>query len=459
MLWTQEDLRTALDGEIVTGNNAFHGGSGISIDTRTLKAGDVFIALHGGARDGHAFIAQAIEKKASLVIVDQISFNQNTNAVDHILHVKNTFHALQAMGRYRRTQVNAIVCAITGSCGKTSTKEMLRTVCALHGKTHASQESYNNHWGVPLTLALMPKETQYAIFEVGMNHAGEIRPLVDMIAPHVSVITNIAPAHIGPMGSLEAIAKEKGDIFTPQSIAIFHHDDSQEKEPIQNILQEKATYAKAVVRIDKGTLHETSYPLQDGGMHDVMNAALVDHTARVMAVPQIFIHKGLSAYRPLKGRGETSYLTWQGGGTVTLIDDAYNANPTSMAAGLARLASLHTRGRKIVVLGSMLELGDHCVFYHQQIVSYIIECGADKVFACGVEMASGYDALPSLLQGGYAENVEDLWPLVLQEIQGGDILFVKGSKGSRVALIVEKMKAHAMTFSSPVLSLAGCNRI
>jgi UDP-N-acetylmuramoyl-tripeptide--D-alanyl-D-alanine ligase len=405
-------LWTHLEGESATlgkASGAFDV-NGISIDTRTLKAGDLFVALQGDNRDGHDFVRAAFDAKAGAAMVARAM----DDAKGPLLTVGHTQRGLEDLARAARARSNAKILAVTGSAGKTTTKEILRLACNALGRTHASAASYNNHWGVPLSLASMPRDTEYGIFEVGMNHFGELRNLVSFVRPHVALITTIAPAHLEFFGTCEAIADAKSEIFEgllPGGAALIPSDS-----PYAERLKTRARQAQ-VSRIvsfgESGDARLISFAGDGDGMRvkaDILGRAVDCHVGApgahiaqnvVGALAAVALLDGdvlnaaaaLKNFVPLKGRG----ARFEANG-IQVIDESYNANPASMAAALALLGnatSSHQVGRKIAVLGDMLEMGEGGVAHHAGLAAPIEANKVDLVFASGSQMKALWDALPA----------------------------------------------------------------
>lgn len=426
--------------------------TGISIDTRTLKPGDLFVALKG-ARDGHEFLGSAFEAKAGAAMVSHAPASSS----DALLTVADTQRGLEDLARASRARSNAKIIAVTGSAGKTTTKEMLRLCCNGLGRTHASAASYNNHWGVPLSLASMPRDAEYGVFEVGMNHAGEIRNLVSFVRPQVALITTIAPAHLEFFGSCEAIADAKSEIFeglVAGGAALIPSDS-----PYAERLARRAEQAQVsrILRFGRqGDARLLSFGASGDGMRikaDILGRA-VDcvvgaqgaHIAMnaVAALAAVALADGdvlnaaaaLKDFTALKGRG----ARFSAAG-VEVIDESYNANPASMAAALALLGN--AKGRKLAVLGDMLEMGDGGPILHAALAEPIAAADTDLVFASGRQMKALWDVLPPAKRGGYAENSAGLVEQLTASLKPGDTVLVKGSLGSRMAVIVEALKGKA----------------
>jgi UDP-N-acetylmuramoyl-tripeptide--D-alanyl-D-alanine ligase len=448
-LWTSTETEAATLGKA---SRAFEV-NGLSIDTRTLKEGDLFVALKGDNRDGHAFVRAAFEAKAGAALVSHAP----EGASGPLLTVAHTQRGLEDLGRAARSRSNARIVAVTGSAGKTTTKEILRIALNALGRTHASAASYNNHWGVPLSLAAMPRDAEYGVFEVGMNHFGELRNLVGFVKPHVALITTIAPAHLEFFGSCEAIADAKSEIFEgllPGGAALIPADSPYAERLAARARQ--AQVSRLVTFGEKGEARLVSWAPDGAGMRvkaDIFGVA-VDcsvgapgiHIAQnvVGALAAVALLDGnvlnaaaaLRDFAPLKGRG----ARFDAAG-VHVIDESYNANPASMAAALALLGA--SGGRKIAVLGDMLEMGEGGIAHHAGLAAPIAANQVDLVFASGAQMKALWDALPAARRGGYAGTSAELKQLLLAALQSGDTVLVKGSNGARMSLIVDALKERA----------------
>jgi UDP-N-acetylmuramoyl-tripeptide--D-alanyl-D-alanine ligase len=445
-LWSSAEAESATLGKASTRFAV----NGLSIDTRTLKEGDLFVALKGDNRDGHDFVRAAFDAKAGAALVSYAP----ANADGPLLTVANTQRGLEDLARAARARSNARVIAVTGRAGKTTTKEILRHALNGLGRTHVSAASYNNHWGVPLSLAALPRDAEYGVFEIGMNHFGEIRNLVSFVRPHVALITTIAPAHLEFFGTCDAIADAKSEIFEgllPGGAALIPADN-----PYAERLALRAAQAKVSRIVRFGNTGEAKLlsiaPDGDGmrlkadilgrmvdcyvgapGAHIAANAVGALAAVALMDGDVLNAAAGLKDFTALKGRGARFRA-----GDVTVIDESYNANPASMVAALALLGAAKTR--KIAVLGDMLEMGagDH----HAELAKPIAAANTDLVFASGREMKALWDALPAARRGAYAETSTALAPTLLKALKPGDTVLVKGSNGARMSVIVEALKAR-----------------
>ena len=439
------------------------GVTGVSIDTRTLQPGDLFVALKGDNSDGHAHVRRAFEAGAIAALVDEAHADALKDA-GRLYVAHNTLRALEGLGGAARTRTKARIAAVTGSVGKTTTKEMLRHVLDAQAPTHASVASYNNHWGVPLTLARMPASSRFGVFEIGMNHAGEITPLVALVRPHLAIITKIAPVHLEHLGSIEAIAEAKAEIFSGVvrgGVAILNRDDAQfdylrERAlagPVRFVLgfgAHENAEAKLVSceeapsgsRVEADVLgRRMSYRLGMPGRHIALNSLAVLLAVRALGGDIDAAAQSLASIAPPSGRGTRELLESEDC-AITLIDESYNANPVSMAAALDVLGSVPREmgGRRIAVLGDMLELGPDGPSLHGALAADIERNGVDVVFAAGALMRNLWDALPSARRGAFARDASALETLVVGAIADGDVVMVKGSNGSRMGSIVSRLR-------------------
>lgn len=437
--------------------------SGISIDSRTVTPGEAYFAIKGDVHDGHDFVEAALKNGAGLAVIAE---THRAKFADNLplLVVPDVLAGLVDLAHASRARLGAKVIAVTGSVGKTSTKEALRTVFSAQGETHASVASFNNHWGVPLSLARCPASAKFAIFEIGMNHAGEIEPLVKMVRPHVAIITTVEPVHLEFFSGIEAIADAKAEIFSgvePGGAAVLNLDNSQfarlkqsaEKAGISRIVS-FGTDAKADARLIDVALRSTcsavhaeilkqdvTYKIGVPGRHMAMNSLAVLAAASFVGADLALSAIALSGMKPATGRGVRETLELADG-TATLIDESYNANPASMAAAITVLghAEVGSRGRRIAVLGDMLELGPTSPDLHRDLAGPIAANNIDAVFCCGPLMRHLWEALPSGKKGGYAEHSAALESQVVAAIGVGDAIMVKGSLGSRMKQIVTALQ-------------------
>lgn len=440
-LWTATEAVSATGGRSPGDWQA----TGVSIDTRTLQPGDLFVALKD-IRDGHAFVADALAKGAAAALVSRVPDGVAPDAP--LLIVDDVLTGLEALGRAARDRTKAQVIGVTGSVGKSSTKDMLRHVLGRQGRTHAAEASYNNHWGVPLTLARMPADTEFAVIEIGMNHPGEIAPLAAMARPHVAIVTTVAAAHLEAFDDIAGIAVEKASIFSalePDGTAIY--DADIETAPIlRDVAAKRArqviTFGSeadvALAQLDGNVVYSTiaDFELGAPGRHMAMNALAVLAATGAVGGNVAHAARALAEWTPTEGRGMRTKLAIPGG-EIDLIDDAYNANPTSLAAALDVLATLE--GRRVLILGDMLELGPQAEALHVEIARHPAMAKVALVHTAGPLMAALWDALPPEKRGVKAADVDALDPHDL--VRAGDTILVKGSKGSRVSKIAEAIRA------------------
>jgi UDP-N-acetylmuramoyl-tripeptide--D-alanyl-D-alanine ligase len=461
MLWTAQALVAAMDGRPL--GPMPEGVDGISIDTRTLQPGDAFFAIKGETMDGHDFATAAIKAGAGVLVVAEGKLPALGRLTSPMIVVPDVLEALEKLGRVARARSQAKIIAITGSVGKTSTKEALRHGLSAVGKVHASDNSLNNQWGVPLTLARMPDDCDYAVFEIGMNHPDEIRPLVKMVRPHIAVVTLIAAAHLGFFRNLEEIAKAKAEIFEglePGGTALLNRDDPRSKFlektavalGVKNIAgfgeNARSTYRllDCVLHADHSTLtariagQEIVARIGAPGRHIVQNALAVLGAAHLAGADVAKVAQALGSLSAEPGRGRRHVLHHPDG-PFTLIDESYNANPASMTAALALLNAtpVSGQGRRIAVLGDMLELGAHSAKLHAGLAGLIVGTDTSTVFLGGPEMKALAEVLPGDIATAYRTGVQELKPVLLDAVGPGDVVMVKSSKGIGFSKLVEAL--------------------
>jgi UDP-N-acetylmuramoyl-tripeptide--D-alanyl-D-alanine ligase len=451
--------------------------AGISIDSRGIGAGEAFFAIQGDNRDGHEFVAAALQSGAGVAIVAR-SQRSRFAADAPLLLVDDVLEALRDLARAARARSQAKIVAVTGSVGKTGTKEALLLALSADGETHASAASYNNHWGVPLSLARLPATARYAVFEIGMNHAGEITPLTKLVRPHVAIVTTIAPVHLEYFGTLKKIADAKAEIFIgvePGGAAVINRDirqfrrlaDAAKAAGVGRIVSFGRS-RQAQARLIRHSLHPecttvqadilgtpVTYKLGAPGGHLVLNSLAVLAAVSLCGADLALAALALDRLKPAAGRG-TRQILHVSGGSALLIDESYNANPASMAAALALLgqAPIGPHGRRIAVLGDMLELGAKANEWHRGLAKPIAEAGVDLVFCSGPAMRTLWEALPSTRRGGYAETAAALEPAVLGAIRAGDAVMVKGSFGSKMGPLVKALQRRFPAQAAPENALA-----
>jgi len=437
--------------------------SGISIDSRGIGKGEAFFAIQGDNRDGHDFVEAALKNGAGLAVVARGKRAQFA-ADAALLMVDDVLEALRDLARAARARLDAKVIGVTGSVGKTGTKEALRLALSADGETHASAASYNNHWGVPLSLARCPAGAKFAVFEIGMNHAGEITPLAKLVRPHVAIVTAIEPVHLEYFGSLDKIADAKAEIFSgiePGGAAVLNRDSAQfarleaaaKAAGVARIVTFGA-HAEADARLKRHSLQpdcstvearildaDVTYKLGAPGRHLVLNSLGVLAAVSLVGADLALAALALNKLKAATGRGARMTLAMPGGSAL-LIDESYNANPASMAAAIALLGQtpVGPQGRRIAVLGDMLELGAQGEALHRGLAEPIQAAGVDLVYCSGPLMRTLWEALPSSRRGGYAETAAALEPAVLDAIREGDAVMVKGSLGSKMGPIVKALE-------------------
>jgi UDP-N-acetylmuramoyl-tripeptide--D-alanyl-D-alanine ligase len=436
---------------------------GLSIDSRSMAKGEAFFAIKGDNRDGHDFVEAALKAGAGVAVVARDKRAQFA-ADAPLLIVADVLEALRDLARAARARIDAKVIAVTGSVGKTGTKEALLLALTPDGETHVSAASYNNHWGVPLSLARCPASAKYAVFEIGMSHAGEITPLTRLVRPHVAIVTAIEPVHLEYFGSLEKIADAKAEIFAglePGGAAVLNRDNAQyarlaaaaKAAGVTRIIS-FGEHAQADARLLRRSLHAecstvearilgqgVTYKLGAPGRHLLLNSLAVLAATALVGADLALAALALNNLKPASGRGARTTLRVPGGSAL-LIDESYNANPASMAAAIALLgqAAVGKNGRRVAVLGDMLELGAQGVALHRSLIEPIEAAGVDLVFCSGPLMRSLWEALPSGTRGGYAETAAGLQPAVLAVLRDGDAVMVKGSLGSKMGPIVKALE-------------------
>jgi UDP-N-acetylmuramoyl-tripeptide--D-alanyl-D-alanine ligase len=460
-LWTAADAAAATGGSSIADWVA----TGVSIDTRSLAPGDLFVALRGPNHDGHGFVRTALERGAAAAMVDREVPDLSPAAP--LLRVFDTLAGLGALGAAARNRSCARIVAVTGSVGKTGTKEALRLALAASGSTYASAGGLNNHWGAPLSLARLPLEAAYGVFELGMNHPGEIASLTRLVRPHIAIITTIEAAHLGFFPSVEAIADAKAEIFLglePGGSAILNRDNPHYARLASASIQAGAAevigfgaHPEAQVRLldcvldSDGSLVEAvladsvvRFHLPLPGRHWVINALAVLAAVAAAGADVRRGAAGLAGLEALPGRGRRCELAWRGG-ILTLIDESYNASPAAMRAALAVLAATEPApgARRVAVLGDMLELGDAAERLHRELAEPVTAANVDRVFLVGEAMAALQRVLPDEKRGGLWQSAEESIPALVRFLEPGDVVTVKGSRGVGVSRIVEQLLAQS----------------
>ncbi len=450
-LWTSDEIAAATGG-VASGS---FDASGVTFDSREVGPGDLFVAMPGTVHDGHRFVAPAFAAGAAGAIVSEPVEGP------HVL-VEDTFAALQALGRASRARSRATIIGVTGSVGKTSTKEALYAALDRNrpGKVHRSVKSYNNHTGVPLSLARMPRDAEFAVLEMGMNHAGEIRALTLQVRPHVALITAIAPAHIENLGSEEAIADAKAEIFEglePDGVAIVPNDTPHR----DRLVKAARRYAGQIVTFGGGdadvhAIHavaadaggslicaallerELTFTISQRGAHWVSNALAVLAAVEAVGEDVAVAALALADLGGLKGRGERHIIEIDGG-ELLLIDESYNANPASMVATLSSLGAEKDVKRRIAVLGPMRELGEHSRSLHAGLAPAIRDARVDRLILIGDEMRPLAEQVVGAVSFDLVDSVDEASEALVQMARPGDAVLVKASNSVGLAKLVERM--------------------
>ena len=469
LLWTAQEMIEAMDGRPV--GALPDGVTGISIDSRTVGAGDAFFAIKGERFDGHDFASVAVANGASLLVVSESKLPALGRLTAPMIVVNDVLAALEDLGRASRARSEARIIAVTGSVGKTSSKEMLRQALEPSGEVHASVASFNNHWGVPLTLARMPASTAFGVFEIGMNHPDEIRPLVKMVRPHIALITTIAAAHMGNFKNLTEIAAAKSEIMEglvedghvllnrdnekygwlkkrAGELGVAHvHSFGENPKADYRLLKCKLLPDCSTITARIGA-EDVAAKIGAPGRHQVQNALAVLGAVQLAGANLAKAIHALSRLSAEKGRGARHELKIDGGNFV-LIDESYNANPASMRAALdlMRDTPVRLRGRRIAVLGDMLEMGRFSEQVHRDLAGPVREAGADMVCLAGPEMRALRDELGTTIETVYRDEAPELAEYLRTVLRDGDVVMVKSSLGIGFGRIVK-----ALLDNYPVLS-------
>ena len=463
-LWTAQEVADATGGTI-QGNWTV---TGVALDSRKLVAGDLYVAICGPQHDGHDFIAAALAAGAGAALVDHIPFGLAANAP--LLIVPDTQTALENLARAARRRSRGRIVAITGSVGKTGTKEMLGRAFGVLGQTVISQGNLNNHYGLPLSLARLPADSDFGIFELGMNHPGEIATLTRLVQPHLALITRISHAHSGFFTNLDAIAAAKAEIFQGLSrngVVVLNRDD-----PYFSFLVKIAKQAGATQVISFGT-HDAAdvalqsfipdakgsdvtvklgeeiipYRLGQPGRHWVLNSLAVLAAIKSFKGDVRRASASLAWLPDMKGRGKQYPISVSEGGVALLIDESYNASPAACRAAIETLSLVHqTRGamgRRVAILADMLELGTESKQKHRDLAMDLLECKTDLVFAIGLEMRFMYETLPAAHRGGCWPDVASALAQLTASLTDGDTVLVKGSFGMGLTRLVDSLRISA----------------
>ncbi|MGY6532122.1 UDP-N-acetylmuramoyl-tripeptide--D-alanyl-D-alanine ligase [Glycocaulis sp.] len=461
-LWSGWEAARATGGRLVGAEDWT--ASGVSIDTRTLEPGDLFVALKD-QRDGHDFVPAAEKAGAAASIVAREDAGTGPRLV-----VPDVLEALQRLGVASRERNAALRVGVTGSVGKTSVKEAIAAVFRAAGPAHWSVKSYNNHWGVPLTLARMPKDTERAVFEMGMNHAGEIAALTTQVQPHIALITRIAPAHLENLGSMEAIADAKSEIFTglaPDGVAVIPSDCEFAGRLASHVSESQAAFLLEFGRAPHAAVRVLSW--EDGpesgsgrfdvmgrlvnvtipapGAHQAMNAAAVMAVCVAAGIEAGMVADVLAGLTAQAGRGASFEITLDDGGKVRVLDDSYNANPVSMASAIATLGRYQPagKGRRVAVLGEMLEIGETSPERHRELATHLVDARVSEVIGVGAMMEHMIGALPDSTRSHLVRSSEKAVEKLLSGLRAGDVVLIKGSNASGVHKVVASLRNGAAT--------------
>lgn len=457
-LWETDALIASINGRPV--GKMPEGITGISIDTRTLQKGEAYFAIKGDVYDGHKFVSAAMSAGAGIAIVAEEKLVALGHITGPMIVVSDVLVAMCLLGEAARARTKAQIIAVTGSVGKTTTKEMLRTALSASGAVHASVASFNNHWGVPLTLARMPQNTRFGIFEIGMNHPDEIRPLVKIVRPHVAVINNVAAAHLGAFKNLDGIAKAKAEIFegvVAGGYALINKDDSRasiltklagkagiehlrtfgEKRGSDFWLKQADYDASGSSIIARLMGKDFQVRINAAGKHLAQNTLVVLGAASLVGADMEKTIAAIATIEPEVGRGKRHNLKNKHGNFV-LIDESYNANPASMAAGLEVLKSAKpgARGKRIAVLGDMLELGESSEELHRALAANIEDADVDKVYTVGSLIGVLADEIGDKKHVGHYATWEKAKVALVKNLRSGDVVMLKASNGLGFAKLV-----------------------
>ena len=468
VLWTAADATRVTAGETNTDWQA----TGVSIDSRTLVAGDLFVAIRGPNFDGHDFVPQALRAGAAAVVISRTPPDYDPTAPR--LAVSNTAAALDALACHARERSRARVICVTGSVGKTGTKEALALALGALSPTHASRGNLNNQWGLPLSLARLPQSAAYAVFELGMNHPGELSQLSRLARPHVAIVTTIHAVHLEFFDSVAAIADAKAEVFAgmgPDGTAVLNRDNAYfaslaaaaEAAGVGRVvgfgahLGADARLLSYAANDNGGTVtaavhgRELSYRLALPGRHWAINSLAVLATIDALDTDLERAAAALAGLVAPPGRGDRRTVSLAAGGTFELIDDSYNASPAALRAALTVLADIAPApgGRRIAILGDMLELGATSRAMHTGLAGALKAAGVDLVLCAGAHMSALHDALPRPLRGGKAASAAALAVTAVSTIRADDVVLVKGSAGSRMSTIVAALSPNSETDAEP----------
>ena len=456
-LWTSDEVARALGAAVAAPFEA----NGVTFDSRAVGKGDLFFALKGETTDGHGFVPEAMKRGAAAAVVSR----DVENAGGTLIRVPDTMKALEGLGRAARRRSKARIASVTGSVGKTSTKDALRAMLSAQAPTSASTASFNNHVGVPISLARLPQDASYGVFEIGMNHPGEIEPLARQVEAHVGVVTNVGPAHIGHMGSEEAIADEKGALFAGMAkgaVAVLNRDnrhylrlvekarhfgvsrivgfgrsDAAEARLVSCILQDSGSDVIALIHGRR-----IEYRLGAAGEHWVLNSVAALAVLEALGADVVKAAATLVDLKASPGRGARRRLKF-GSGSIELLDESYNGNPVSVGAMLAVLARTEPEkgGRRMLALGDMRELGEQADALHAGLADAVAASGAAQVFLCGPHMEALWQKLAPSQRGVHRPDSAALAAEFAAALRAGDVVAVKGSLGSKMKIVVDAILA------------------
>lgn len=485
--WTYDEIlsATGVSNTLESGmQKPLEAACGVSIDSRSTLPGNIFICLRGDKMDGHDYAAKAVENGAVVVIAER--HLPEILAARQII-VEDSLKALEQLGRFARASAGGKIIAVTGSVGKTGTRQMLQHAFAPFGQIHASQKSYNNHWGVPLTLSNMPHGSDFGIFEMGMNHTGEMAHLTDMVRPHVAIITNIAPVHIENFADgIEGIARAKAEIFggmdahglvilnrdNPQydllaslaranevsKIFCFGRHEDADARLLDCLVARNGTRVRARICGE-----DVEFTLKDSGEHLALNALSVLLAVKLLGYDLRQSIRGLSEFTPPAGRGAREYINvGDPQNPVTLIDESYNASPVAMEAAFKVMALIDPGrgGRRIAILGDMYELGSNSPQIHRDLALPLQAAGVDLVYTCGPLMKNLYDAIPEQNRGAHSNDSPELAQIVPDVLVPGDVVLIKGSRGGgkipRMQMVVEALREIPKKWSQTSNDAAKC---
>jgi UDP-N-acetylmuramoyl-tripeptide--D-alanyl-D-alanine ligase len=461
ILWNEAEIQQALSCKL----DRLVSITGVSIDSRTVQPGDMFVAIKGEQVDGHAYVAKSLEKGAILAIVSEIPKDVKDSA--SLIVVKDTLKALEQLARFRRNQTQAKVIGVTGSVGKTSTKGMMAHALAACGPTHSTTGNFNNHIGLPLTLARMPRDVAYAVIEMGMNHAGEIAPLANLTRPHVAIVTTVESVHLEYFEKEEDIAFEKTQIFSAMEkngVAVLNADNRHTKAMSEwvngfgikeiHLFGESEQADTRLLSYTENEQHQAEIKAKLGkknvtfilgitGKHQAVNALGVLTCIEAVGAPIEAAMQALQTYLGATGRGQVLSIALPQGGQCHIMDDSYNASPASVKAGISTLSSYAKRlgaKRTIAVLGDMFELGPTGPSLHESLADNIVTNKIDLVFTAGGLMHNLFQKLPRNVQAGHYKDSVEAASAVIGAVKSGDVLLVKGSHGMRMDKIVDAFK-------------------